>query len=210
MPFAPAPAPRRSAHCPQHYRDVYRERLYPHLRPEQKVLLLPFAAYCELGCQPNTTIAGPHSPNCSDTPWGECWTGCPAQGAAKGGPPWPCAGGATPPPPGHASCNACTCNAARTSCGDNRADARCLQSAEDHLAWAEDDPRVVGLFVYRLKDLWQASDMSRLDACQNPFGTGLGLVDRCGVGGVGGYATPQALAFYQRNVSEALARHTGP
>ena len=39
---------------------------------------------------------------------------------------------------------------------------------------AESDPRVVGLFVYRLKDLWQARDMTKLDACQNPFGTGLG------------------------------------
>jgi hypothetical protein len=42
----------------QHYQDVYRERLYPHLRPEQRIVLLPFAAYCEIGCQPNVTIAG--------------------------------------------------------------------------------------------------------------------------------------------------------
>lgn len=61
------------------------------------------------------------------------------------------------------------------------------------------DARVVGLFVYRLKNIWQTTDMSQLDACQNPWGTGLGLVDRCGVGGSGGYATPKTLALYRQN-----------
>ena len=59
-------------------------------------------------------------------------------------------------------------------------------------------------FIYRLKNLWQRTDMSQLDACQNPWGTGLGLVDRCGVGGSGGYATPQTLQFYQHNASKTL------
>ena len=66
------------------------------------------------------------------------------------------------------------------------------------------DARVVGLFVYRLKNLWQTTDMSQLDVCQNPWGTGLGLVDRCGVGGSGGYATPKTLALYRQNISRAL------
>lgn len=66
------------------------------------------------------------------------------------------------------------------------------------------DARVVGLFVYRLKNIWQTTDMSQLDACQNPWGTGLGLVDRCGVGGSGGYATPKTLALYRQNISRAL------
>ena len=66
------------------------------------------------------------------------------------------------------------------------------------------DARVIGLFVYRLKNIWQTTDMSQLDACQNPWGTGLGLVDRCGVGGVGGYATPKTLTLYRQNVSRAL------
>jgi len=191
----------------QHYQDIYRERLYPYLRPEQRVVLLPFAAYCEIGCEPNTTIAGPHSSNCSQTPWGECWTGCPVQGAAKRGPPWTCAGGEIPPPSAHDSCNACVCNEQNTSCTDNQADSRCLASAEAHLKWAEDDSKVVGLFIYRLKDLWQAHGMAQLDACQNPFGTGLGLVDRCGVGGSGDYATPQTLEFYRKNASEVLTAY---
>ncbi len=137
-----------------HYQTVYRERLYPHLRPEQRIILLPFAAYCEIGCEHNTTIAGPRPPqqrqNCSETPWGECWTGCPEQK----GPPWPCAGGVGPQPPG-GSCNACVCNEHNTSCsGQGRqpynADPRCLGSAKAHLAWAESDPRVIGLCVRHL------------------------------------------------------------
>ena len=110
---------------------------------------MPFAAYCEIGCTPNTTIAGPGSP----------------------------------------------------------ADPRCLGSAAAHLEWAESDPRVVGLFIYRLKDLWGGPelDTALLDACQNPSGTGLGLVDRCGAGGSGPYATPDTLAFYRSNVSAALS-----
>jgi hypothetical protein len=99
------------------------------------------------------------------------------------------------------------CNEQNTSCTDNQADSRCLASAEAHLKWAEDDSKVVGLFIYRLKDLWQAHGMAQLDACQNPFGTGLGLVDRCGVGGSGDYATPQTLEFYRKNASEVLTAY---
>jgi hypothetical protein len=232
---------------PAHYQMVYRERLYPHLRPEQRIVLLPFAAYCEIGCQQNTLIAGPRPQpqNCSETPWGECWTGCPLPKIPKGS-PWPCAGGVGPQP-AEGSCNACVCNEHNTSCsGQGRqpytADPRCLGSAMAHLAWAESDPKVIGLcaslpplcllpilvycclfeatalltglhvacgrcdsFIYRLKNLWQKTDMTQLDACQNPWGSGLGLVDRCGVGGSGGYATPQTLHFYQHNVSRALS-----
>ena len=130
----------------EHYQKVYQQRLYPYLRPEQRIVLLPFAAYCEIGCPPNRSIA---------------------------------------PAP---------------------ADARCLGSAAAHLRWAESDPRVVALFIYRLKNLWQHSSMSQLDACENPWQTGLGLVDRCGTGGRGGYATPDTLKFYQRNVSKALRK----
>ena len=108
-----------------HYQEVYQQRLYPHLRPEQQIILLPFAAYCEIGCKPNVTIA---------------------------------------PAP---------------------ADARCLGSVKAHLEWAESDPRVVGLFVYRLKNLWQRTEMSDLDACENPWTTGkatsnLPLLVMCG------------------------------
>lgn len=157
--------------------------------------------------------------NCSDTPWGKCWTGCPVPGA-YGGPPWSCAGGNTPPPldsdpaqnpvgGGGSSCNACVCNARNTSCGHEgggaAADARGLSSATAHLDWAQRDPRVIGLFVYRLKNLWQKTSMAELDACQNPWGTGLGLVDRCGLGGTGDYAMPETLEFYQQNVSRVLA-----
>jgi hypothetical protein len=56
----------------------------------------------------------PHgSRNCSETPYGECWTGCPM----PKGPPWPCAG--LQPPGGQDapwSCNACSCNEHNTSC----------------------------------------------------------------------------------------------
>ena len=136
-----------------HYQMVYRERLYPHLRPEQRIVLLPFAAYCEIGCEHNTTIAGPQpqqQQNCSETPWGEGWTGCPM----PKGPPWPCAGGVGPRPPG-GSCNACVCNERNTSCnGQGRqpydADPRCLGSAKAHLAWAENDSKVIGLYVHLL------------------------------------------------------------
>ena len=123
-----------------HYQAVYRERLYPHLRPDQRVVLLPFAAYCEIGCQHNTTIAGPRpqGQNCSDTPVGECWTGCPYAGT--------CAGGKG----AQGSCNECGCNEHNTSCkGQGRqpysAESRCLGNAKAHLAWAESDPRVIGL-----------------------------------------------------------------
>ena len=42
---------------PAHYREIYQTRLYPYLRPEQRIILLPFAAYCEIGCQVNHTMA---------------------------------------------------------------------------------------------------------------------------------------------------------
>ena len=38
------------------FRATYESRLYPHLRAEQKVLLVPFAAYCELKCDINTSL----------------------------------------------------------------------------------------------------------------------------------------------------------
>ena len=62
-----------------------------------------------------------------------------------------------------------------------------------------------GRFIYRLKNLWQRTDMAHLDVCQNPWGTGLGLVDRCGIGGSGDYATPQTLDYYKQNVSKTLS-----
>jgi hypothetical protein len=205
----------------QHYQAVYKQRLYPHLRPDQRIILLPYAAFCESGCETNITIAGPDPAtrrNCSDTPWGECWTGCPPPTTTTG-PPWPCAGGNVPPPAGAAaSCNACPCNVQKASCRTGwpctstagvkqascSADSHSLENGQAHLKWAMTDARVIGLFVYRLKNIWQTTDMSQLDACQNPWGTGLGLVDRCGVGGVGGYATPKTLTLYRQNISRAL------
>ena len=127
-----------------HYQEVYRSRLYPHLRPEQRIILLPFAAFCEIGCQANHTMA-----------------------------PIP-------------------------------ADQRCLGSAEAHLQWAQSDKRVIGMFVYRLKNLWQRTSMEQLDACANPWQTGLGLMDRCGQGGRGTWAMPQTVEFYRVNVSGKL------
>ncbi len=46
--------------------------------------------------------------NCSETPVGECWTGCPM----PKGPPWPCSGSQSV----RGSCNACACNQHNTSC----------------------------------------------------------------------------------------------
>ena len=82
-------------------------------------------------CKADILIPGPPRPtpkphidrNCSDTPWNECWTGCPA--VHKN---WTdrnsCAGGKVWPPPYHkggASCNLCECNVKHTKCsGDNR------------------------------------------------------------------------------------------
>lgn len=129
---------------PVHYREVYQTRLYPHLRSEQRIILLPFAAYCEIGCQVNHTMA---------------------------------------PAP---------------------ADQRCLGSAEVHLQWAQSDSRVIGLFVYRLKNLWQRTSMAELSACTNPWQTGLGLMDRCGKGGSGAWAMPQTVEFYRTNASMQL------
>lgn len=118
----------------------YRERLYPHLRPEQRVVLLPFAAYCEIGCNPNTTI------------------------------------------------------------DLSAADQHTLAKAQNHYAWAKNDSRVVGLFIYRLKNLWQGTTMKGLDTCHNPWGTGLGLVDTCASGS---YATPKTVAFYHQKGASA-------
>jgi len=48
------------------YEATYRSNLYPHLRADQRVLLVPFAAYCELGCAKNSTIApGPADERCA-------------------------------------------------------------------------------------------------------------------------------------------------
>ena len=122
------------------YARTYRTQLYPHLRPEQRVILLPYAAFCEFeeNCKRNTTIGGVDGP----------------------------------------------------------ADARCLPVAREHLAWARSDDRVAGLLVFFLKNL-QQKDPIHTDPCQNPSGTGVGLVDRCGVGGHGGYAMPATVALYQ-------------
>ena len=128
----------------EHYKAVYQSRLYPHLSPRQKVLLVPFAAYCEIGCAINSTIGGPGAP---------------------------------------------------------AADARVLSSAQAHYQWASEDKRVAGLIVYRLKNLWQKS--AGKDVCKNPSGTGLGLVDRCGQGGSGGYAMPRSVGFYTAAATEA-------
>eukprot|EP00966_Prymnesium_polylepis_P095944 2222886-Prymnesium_polylepis.2 len=38
------------------YRATYRERLYPHLRPEQRVVIVLFIAYCELNCAANASL----------------------------------------------------------------------------------------------------------------------------------------------------------
>ena len=50
--------------------------------------------------------------------------------------------------------------------------------------------------MFFLKNL-QQKDPIHTDPCQNPSGTGVGLVDRCGVGGHGGYAMPATVALYQ-------------
>jgi hypothetical protein len=63
----------------------------------------------------------PTPPNCADTPWFACWTGCPA--AKKNySDPNACNGGKTPVPPPKptgvpASCNQCDCNVHGTTCG---------------------------------------------------------------------------------------------
>lgn len=127
------------------YRQVYEKRLYPHIRPEQRLVLIPFAAYCEIGCQSNESIA---------------------------------------PVP---------------------ADSHCLDSARTHLLWAQSDSRVIGIFIYRLKNLWQKKPMLNFDACKNPWGTGLGLMDRCGINGEQkGWAMPQTLNYYKWNASRLL------
>lgn len=123
----------------KHYRETYISKLYPHLRPDQRVFLVPFAAYCEIGCPQNLRIA---------------------------------------PEP---------------------ADSRCLSSARAHHEWLLSDDRVAGMFVYRLKNLWQNAGTK--DPCVNPAGTGLGLVDRCANGT---RAMPQTFAYYANNISRTL------
>jgi len=81
------------------YRATYAAKLYPYLRPDQRVVLLPWAADCEEGCRAHAAIA---------------------------------------PAP----------------------DMRVLPNAHDHWAWAQDDHKVVGLFVYRLKNIWQQAGTS--------------------------------------------------
>lgn len=39
-----------------HYKRIYEQNLYPYLKPTQRVLLVPFAAFCELDCKANATI----------------------------------------------------------------------------------------------------------------------------------------------------------
>eukprot|EP01043_Picozoa_sp_COSAG02_P029474 COSAG02_NODE_1835_length_10714_cov_7.585437_13_plen_401_part_00 len=64
----------------------------------------------------------PPDPNCDDTPWGACWTGCPA--ADKNfSDPNSCAGGKVNPIPKRpdgkpSSCNRCACNGQNTTCPD--------------------------------------------------------------------------------------------
>ena len=127
---------------PTDFRTTYETHLYPSLRPDQSVMLVPFAAYCELKCPANTSLV-------------------PA------------------------------------------AEERVLGVAKEHARWYAEDPRVAGMAIYRLKNIWRANARTT-DVCENPTGNGLGLVDRCGVGGTGDYATPRALAFYQ-NLSNAAA-----
>ena len=60
--------------------------------------------------------------------------------------------------------------------------------------------RVVGMLVYRLKNIWQHGGWRGHDPCNNPspHPNGLGLVERCGVNGTGALATPQSVAFYHK------------
>ena len=46
--------------------------------------------------------------------------------------------------------------------------------------------------------------MEQLDACENPWQTGLGLMDKCGQGGSGSWAMPRTVEFYRVNVSKQL------
>jgi hypothetical protein len=116
------------------YQATYQTYLYPNLKPNQKILLTPFAAYME-GSTPNTTI----SATAADS---DELTTSPA-------------------------------------------------SATKYYSWMMQDPKVHGLIVYRLKNLWWNGTG---DILSNPNGTGLGLVD---VQTNGTYVTPQTVAFYQ-------------
>ena len=71
----------------------------------------PHAYMCDYDVLTGKTPPPPPR-NCSDTPWGTCWTGCPVvHGPAH-------CGGGTPCPPGaHCACNSCGCNVMNTSCG---------------------------------------------------------------------------------------------
>eukprot|EP00656_Telonema_subtile_P012271 TRINITY_DN16175_c0_g1_i1.p1 TRINITY_DN16175_c0_g1~~TRINITY_DN16175_c0_g1_i1.p1 ORF type:complete len:100 (+),score=16.62 TRINITY_DN16175_c0_g1_i1:138-437(+) len=71
-------------------------------------------------------------------------------------------------------------------------DAHCSNLARTHIEWLESDEKVIGISIYRLKNLW--SDPLK-DVCLNPAGSGLGLVDRCT--STGKLAMPETLSMYQ-------------
>ena len=149
------------------FRLSYQERVYPHLKASQRIVLLPFAAYCEIMMPPRL---------------------CPPN----------------PPPPTGVCCPNVGINL-------TTADRHCLSKGENHLNWARSDDRVVGMIVYRLKNIWQRGGWHGADPCTNPgpprvpggHSNGLGLVDRCGVNGSGDYATPKTLQFYRNLLSNA-------
>lgn len=136
------------------YMHNYTVTLYPHLRDDQKIIVLPFSAWCEVPCHPK----GPH---CAL----DCQPGVPLN--------------------------------------LTKADEFTLSKAINHTFWYENDERVVGLFVYRFKNIWWPNESyNGADPCNDPIAplgnsNGLGLVDRCGVNATGDYATPKTLRFYQ-------------
>jgi hypothetical protein len=78
------------------------------------------------------------------------------------------------------------------------ADNTCLNtiaaSAKNYKAWMDIDTRIVGMNIYRLKNLWWPNTTGA-SILSNPNGTGLGLVDRITKGG--DYIMPDTVAFYQ-------------
>ena len=56
----------------------------------------------------------PPDPNCDDTPWGDCWTGCPSVKKNFSDPRSCSAGEVDPIPKGSDGCNLCTCNVENT------------------------------------------------------------------------------------------------
>jgi hypothetical protein len=147
------------------FQRSYQELVYPHLKATQRIVLLPFAAFCEIMapvrlCPPNPAVSGACCPNMP--------------------------------------INLTT------------ADTHCLAKGENHLKWAQSDKKVVGMLVYRLKNIWQRGGWHGADPCTNPgppmvpggHSNGLGLVDRCGVNGSGSYATPKTVDFYHTVLSK--------